>query len=316
MISTLKAEFLKLVRPIFLILTLAALALSFFMATMGQQTGAAQFKTAKDNLALSLQRPTPCSFFGLKSGKRCDRARAQDLVDARNFVKQTIQDTRLGSASQQPLGAAGFAAGVMSSVPGAFLILLLAAFSLGGEWSGRTMKIMLLQDGRRARLLLAKLVVLWVASVWLLLWTIIGQIAYGQLFRRVFVLPPPPGLHDIWAYAGPRLLHAPLALLLFAALGLAMATLVRQPIGAFFGGALCLIVVNFLARFSGLHDWTPAGWLASWMHFKREPLLFDHLWADKMPSAGEPRALHGLIALIAALVTIAIVDIRRRDIQV
>ena len=45
----------------------------------------------------------------------------------------------------------------MASLPGALALALLAGAHIGGEWSGRTMKNLLAQQGRRWRVLAAKL---------------------------------------------------------------------------------------------------------------------------------------------------------------
>lgn len=68
------------------------------------------------------------------------------------------------AAQLNPLAAGAEAAGLMASLPGALALALLAGAHIGGEWSGRTMKNLLTQEGRRWRVLAAKLVSLWLAG--------------------------------------------------------------------------------------------------------------------------------------------------------
>ena len=79
-------------------------------------------------------------------------------------MRQVNSQAAMVAAQLSPVAAGVEAAGLMASLPGALALALLAGAHIGGEWSGRTMKNLLTQQGQRWRVLAAKLVSLWLAG--------------------------------------------------------------------------------------------------------------------------------------------------------
>jgi ABC-type transport system involved in multi-copper enzyme maturation permease subunit len=79
----------------------------------------------------------------------------------------------------------------MASLPGALLILLLAAGHVGGEWNDRTIKVLLCQEGRRWRVLAAKLVSLWFVAIATLILDWVALAAISPILKASFPLADP-----------------------------------------------------------------------------------------------------------------------------
>src|SRR5204862_7274841 len=123
----------------------------------------------------------------------------------------------------------------------------LAAGHVGNEWGGKTIKQVFVQEGRRWRVLLARLVSLWLLGVVLLvvLWAALAMLA--PVFASAYHLGV-PGVS--WSAALGLSLHVGwrslLVLAAFAALGVLSAVVTRNTLGAFFLAFAFVISSQFL----------------------------------------------------------------------
>ena len=135
---------------------------------------------------------------------------------------------------EQPLAAGKLAVGFMASLPGALLILLLAAGHVANEWNGRTMKTVLLQEGRRWRVLAAKAASLWLAAMAMVVVDWIALALLSPILKAAYPLAH-GGLSWSAAFSAVAAdaARAPLVIAAFATLGVAAAVVVTNTIGAF-----------------------------------------------------------------------------------
>ena len=147
------AELIKLGRPLTWGVAAAAAVFCALLAVGGAHNAALESTTPAGHLP-------SCAELGIPAGPPCTRARARE----RARVAQAGAQAAEVAAQLNPLAAGAEAAGLMASLPGALALALLAGAHIGGEWSGRTMKSLLTQQGHRWRVLAAKLVSLWLAG--------------------------------------------------------------------------------------------------------------------------------------------------------
>jgi ABC-type transport system involved in multi-copper enzyme maturation permease subunit len=222
-----------------------------------------------------------------------------------------------------PLAAGAEAAGLMASLPGALALALLAGAHIGGEWSGRTLKNVLAQHGRRWQVLAAKLVSLWLAGVALIAVCWAALVIAGPVLIRLDHLP---AAHQTAAHAlglaAAQTGRALLVLAVFAAIGLLAGVVTRGSIGttaAAAGAVICLLV---LATLPGVARWTPATWVQAWMGFPAGQAsittLPSNFWSRFISAAGQPghlAGLAGLAGLLAVCVLAALAVFSRSDVS-
>ena len=215
-----------------------------------------------------------------------------------------------------PAAAGAEAAGLLASLPGALAIALLAGGHLGGEWSGRTMKNLLTQQGRRWAVLAAKLASLWLAGVALLAACWLALAAAGPVLSRLEHLP---GAHQpvsqALSLALSQLGRALLVLAMFAAIGMLSAALTRNTIGTMATTAGVFIGMLLAASWPGVGRWSPATWVQSWMRFpaglSSVTSLPTNFWSRFISaSGGAPGQLAGLAGLLVLLAVCLAVTVR------
>lgn len=215
-----------------------------------------------------------------------------------------------------PVAAGAEAAGLLASLPGALAIALLAGGHLGGEWSGRTMKNLLTQHGRRWPVLAAKLASLWLAGVALLAACWLALAAAGLVLSRLDHLPSPhQPLAQAVSLTASQVGRALLVLAVFAAIGLLGATLTRNTIGTMASTAGIFIAMLLAASWPGLGRWSPATWVQSWMRFPAGlasvTFLPSNFWSRFISASGTaPGPLFGLAGLLGLLATCLAVAVR------
>jgi ABC-type transport system involved in multi-copper enzyme maturation permease subunit len=215
-----------------------------------------------------------------------------------------------------PVAAGAEAAGLLASLPGALAIALLAGGHIGGEWSGRTMKTLLTQHGRRWAVLAAKLASLWLAGVALLAACWLALAAAGPVLSRLDHLPAVhQPLSQAAALALSQLGRALLVLAMFAAIGLLSATLTRNTIGTMASTAGIFIGMLLAASWPGVGRWSPATWVQSWMRFPAGlgsvTSLPANFWSRFISaSGGAPGQLAGLAGLLGLLAVCLAVTVR------
>jgi ABC-type transport system involved in multi-copper enzyme maturation permease subunit len=228
------------------------------------------------------------------------------------------------AAQLHPVAAGAEAAGLMASLPGALAIALLAGGHAGGEWSGRTLKNLLVQHGRRRRVLAAKLVSLWIAGVALVAACWAGLAVAGPVLVRVDHLPDPhQSLAAAASWAGSQVGRSLLVLAVFAAVGLLAAVLTRNTIGTTAATAGAFVVMLAVAALPGGGAWTPATWVQGWMGFPAGEAsitaLPSNFWSRFIDASGAaPGHLLGLAGLLGTLIgcgAVALVVFQRGDVS-
>src|SRR5215468_4329172 len=284
------AELIKLGRPLTWGVAAAAAVFCVLLAVGGAHNAALEGTTPAGHLP-------SCAGLGIPPGPQCTHARAQPAQVA---------------AQLDPLAAGAEAAGLMASLPGALALALLAGAHIGGEWSGRTMKSLLTQQGHRWRVLAAKLVSLWLALA-----------AAGPVLVHIDHLP---AAHESAAHAlglaGSQAARALLVLAAFAAVGLLAAVATRGTIGTTAATAVAVIAMLVAASLPGTGRWTPATWVQEWMGFPAGQASITSLptnfWSRFITAGATPGQLTGLLGLaglLAACWAAAAVLFRRQDIS-
>jgi len=291
----LRAELIKLGRPLTWGVAAAAALFCVLLAVGGAHNA------ALEGGAPAVHIPS-CAELGIPAGPRC--ARAEALQRAR--VNQASAEPAQVAAQLNPLAAGAEAAGLMASLPGALALALLAGAHIGGEWSGRTMKNLLAQQGRRWRVLAAKLVSLWLAGIGLIAVCWVALAATGPVLVRVDHLPAPreSAAHAL-SLAGSQAARALLVLAAFAGIGLLAAVATRGTIGTTAATAGAVIAMLIATSLPALGRWTPATWVQAWMGFPAGQAsvtsLPTNFWSRFISAGGAPGHVAGLVAVAGLL---------------
>ena len=225
-----------------------------------------------------------------------------------------------GLVFTSPTGVGRVAAGLMASLPGLFALLVMGGGHVAGEWSGRTLKSVLLQDGRRWRWLAGKIASLWVVGVAieLALWVVLALWTFA--LRHWW----PPAAQLGWGQglraALPDVARSLLVLALFAALATLAAVLTRSMLGTVLAGTFVLGGSMALSNIAFTRE-LPSYWVTGWMRFHPAALGPPFaLWNDKFPPGvpypGATVGVLGVTGLLVACVAIAGVCFARSDVLV
>jgi len=194
------------------------------------------------------------------------------------------------------------AADLMASLPGVLAMLVLAGGHVAGEWSGRTLKTVLVQDGRRLRWVGGKVISLWLAGVAMLL------ALWGALACWTFALRRwwPPNAH-LGAGVGLRLAlpdvaRSLLVIAVFASLATLAAILTRSMLGTLLGGMFVVggsMAMSNIAFTRAL----PPYWVTGWMRFHAPAVGAPYaLWNDHFPpGVPYPSVVVGTVGLLALM---------------
>lgn len=308
----LRAELTKLRRPLTFFVALVAVAASVTFAWQGVMNAA-----KADHPSTTIPATPTCRDFTLPPGPLCDQAVA--VQQQINIYQQqrlaTLPSTRHNrrqsdaSPVEHPLGAGKVALGFMASLPGALLILVLAAGHVANEWNDRTIKVLLCQEGRRWRIFAAKLVSTWVVAMTILILDWMALAAVSPILKASYPLAA-PGLSwsAAWTSVAADAARAPLVIAVFAFLGVSASLIVRNALGAFAGaGSLLIASLAAAGNFAAVAPWTLAYWVSGWMQFRSHGYVIYHFWVDGFPdSARGPGALTGFIGLLGVVVAAAI----------
>ena len=306
------AELAKLVRPVTFGVAGAAAVFCVLLAAGGAHNAEVNTQGAPAHVP-------SCAALQAAPGPSC--ARAQARVRAR--LRQIDAGPRQVAGQLTPAAAGAEAAGLVASLPGALAMALLSGAHVGGEWSGRTMKSLLTQHGRRWQVLAAKLASLWLAGVGLMAACWAALAVAGPVLARLNHLPDPrqtagQGL----GLAGSQAARALLVLAAFAVIGLLAAVITRGTIGTTATMAGVVIAMLAVASLPAAGRWTPATWVQGWMGFPAGlasiTALPTNFWSRFIGAGGAPPAhlygLTGLAALIIAGFAVAEGIFRRADI--
>jgi ABC-type transport system involved in multi-copper enzyme maturation permease subunit len=306
------AELIKLARPLTWGVAAAAGLFCVLLATGGAHNAALEGTTPAGHLP-------SCAELGIPAGPQCIHAKA---LERARVAQASAQPARV-AAQLNPLAAGAEAAGLMASLPGALALALLAGAHIGGEWSGRTVKNLLTQQGHRWQVLAAKLVSLWLAGVGLIAVCWAALAAAGPILLHIDHLQ---ARHEATASAlslsGSQVARALLVLAAFAAIGLLAAVATRGTIGATAATAGAIIAMLIAASLPGTGRWTPATWVQEWMGFPAGQASITSLptnfWSRFISAGASPGQLPGLLGLAALLAVCwaaAAALFRRQDIS-
>jgi ABC-type transport system involved in multi-copper enzyme maturation permease subunit len=291
----LRAELRKLTRP----LPLAMLCVAFILTSM-------VVRQQVVNLSAKL-------------GKESSKSAAVTS----NRYQQLHDELTTVAPLETPAGIGKAAADEMASLVGAVVMLFLAGAHVAGEWSGRTLKTVLTTESRRWRILVTKVLSLWVAGVATLAATWALLAGFSFFLIHAWELPGRPDAAAALRFASPDLLRATVVLGVFAVLGLCAAVVTRNMLGTVVAGMLVLGLSMELVNISSITRYSPAYWIDGWMRFQPpgriagDPLS---LWNTGIP-LGVPAAsvtvgAVGLLVLTVVLSGLAWARFRRMDITV
>jgi hypothetical protein len=186
----------------------------------------------------------------------------------------------------------------MASLPGALALALLAGGHLGSEYSGRTLKNLLTQHGRRWQVLAAKLVSLWLAAVALVAVCWAALAVAGPILTHANHPPDPhQSLVEAAKWAGSQAARSLLVLAAFAVIGVLAAVFTRNTIGTMATTAAAFVAMLVLASLQSLGRWTPATWVQGWMGFPTGERAFadlpNNVWSRFVNASHAPPSLPG-----------------------
>jgi ABC-type transport system involved in multi-copper enzyme maturation permease subunit len=312
-VRLLRADLIALRRPLTWAVMAAAAVFCVLLAVGGAHNAAAD--------AQGVDRTLPsCAAQGITLAQDC----ARTMAGERARLAFILAEPRQVAEQVGPIAAGAEAAGLMASLPGALVIALLAGGHAGGEWSGRTIKNLLLQHGRRWQVLTAKLVSLWIAGVAVMLACWAALALAGPVITKLDHLPSSRlTITSALAQAGGQAGRALLVIAAFAAIGLLAAVLTRGSVGTMAATAGAIIVMLLLTAIPGIAGWAPAIWVQGWMRFPAGlasvTSLPANFWSRFISASGaapgQVAGLAGVTGLLLACLAIAIAVFRRADVS-
>lgn len=310
------AEIRKLFRPLTAVAATVLILLSAGWAAVLRESASQNVAAAESGYRWLVEHPTPRRRgFGVAPGPECERLQREELKRAEEWLSGVRASAARVRHAQEGIGAGILAAGLAASAPGAIVVVLLGAATAGGEWKNRTVVYLLLQEPRRHRVVLAKLIATWTAGLALLLLTWLGLATAALLLRSIWPLPEAAraGLGSPVLQVG----RAAIVLLAFASIGVAAGTAARGAIGGVLAGVGAVTASLILSAIEATHPFSFASWVAAWMGFHAVAQSFEihYLWT-RAPTAGMT-AWQGFSALAASglcLAAAAVLVFRRAEV--
>lgn len=314
--ALLLAELRKLRRPLTYATLAGAVLLTVFLDWAGQANSTVKYP-ASGTLTYGV---VSCQEAHLPAGPRCDRFLSRQAATIRRSQQQARSAATLSLAGRSAAGAGRFAAGYTASLVGAAALLLIGAGHIGGEFTGRSVKSILVEDPRRWRFLLAKAMSLWLTGVALIIidWAVLA-LASLRLASRYANPRLTSSTSSLLATSLDRSARALLVLAVFAVLCVLAAVLTRNVLGTL-GVSLGVILASLaLTQASATATWNLAYPIAQWMLFRPGDVPADYLWlipAHHSPSTASPYiALSVLLLLLAIFCATATGWFRRADVR-
>jgi hypothetical protein len=237
----LRAELGKLNRPLMWGVAITIGVFSVLLAAGGSNN-------SHRDLASSADQVPSCIQMALPEGPACTRAQALQRSRIEQDRLFRLASARRTAAQLNPVAAGAEAAGLMASLPGALALALLAGGHLGSEYSGRTLKNLLTQHGRRWQVLAAKLVSLWLAAVALVAVCWAALAVAGPILTHANHPPDPhQSLVEAAKWAGSQAARSLLVLAAFAVIGVLAAVFTRNTIGTMATTAAAFVAMLVLA---------------------------------------------------------------------
>lgn len=290
MMWLLAAEFRKLVRPLVWASALAIMAFCLLITW-----------AAANNARAGLSSPRIPSVCAQADTARCRAVIAQAHAAARAAAAATSQLSQPGEVGH-------VAAGMLGSLPGLLLIAMITGGHWGGEWGSRTIRQLLSREGRRGRVLAAKWLSIWAASVATLVacWLVLA--AAAPLIAAAAGLPPAhaalwSGLGSSAASVG----RAVIVLGLFAAVGIAAGAIGRGQLAATAVTAGPMLLALLAAGISSIGRLSPASFVQAWMRFGAPGYLPTNFWSRFIGGGQDLSQGAGLLGILATAVIAAVV---------
>jgi ABC-type transport system involved in multi-copper enzyme maturation permease subunit len=205
-----------------------------------------------------------------------------------------------------------------ASALGALILLLIGAGHIGGEWSYRTIKSVLVVDPRRIRFAISKWLSLWLIGIVALAIAWGGLSALGFFQQRIYELPASAGDGVAWSDAASHVMRAALVLGIYAALATLAGILTKNMLGAFFVSFGIIIASQIAAAFPAMKSWTLGHWVGAFMPFTPHKLYYSYIWYPDFPggASGEMQtAVWGLVTLFVLCATVSLLRITHSDIE-
>jgi ABC-type transport system involved in multi-copper enzyme maturation permease subunit len=318
-VRLLRAELRKLRRPLTTWTAVALLGILGLVAWGMAKSAADEFRHGGPQGQFEVG--PSCDQVPADQRQECEQTRQQVQQEVAAERQRELRDIPKRLAPSSPIGVGALAAGMLATFPGAVALLLLAAGHVGNEWSGRTIKQVLVQEGRRWRVLAAKAASLWLAGVALLLVLWAGLALLAVALRAAYPVGQAHlGAAEAWRLAGPQAGRALLVLAGFVALGVLAAAITRNTLGAFFLAFAVVIVSLILSGWTAVTRLTLPYWVTGWMGFPRGTTAPLYLWRDvfpdKVPHPSHLAGLYGLAGLTVVALGLALVRLLRSDVKV
>lgn len=203
------------------------------------------------------------------------------------------------------LSAGTVPAGLMASLPGLLVIAVLAGSHVGGEWTGRTIKVLLSQHGRRRDVLAAKIMSVWLGAVVVMTFGWVALAVAGPVMASRYHLPDSHlSAAEAAKYGGSQYARALLVLAVYAVIATAIATLTRNAVGTITATAGAMVLAGLLPAALQITRYAPTNWVQGWMGFSRAPgTIPTHWWSHyTYPDGSTPGHAGAFFGLLAAVV--------------
>ncbi|WP_351234256.1 hypothetical protein [Streptomyces sp. NPDC002133] len=295
--SLIRAELRRLLRhPLALVLAVLFAMGSLYCAWVSQDSASWNIEQVELNLGHIDEICTSNNTAEQKA--RCEADLPHQVAGLERRKEEFLENGARAAFAQHPVGALLWTAKLLTSIPGLTLLVLLAAFSVAGEWSRGSIVQLLLQEGRLVRLLAAKVCALWAWMMLLLALSAGATAGFGILYSSdAYPLPSPGSAGSVLADTATGVAGASLVLAGGAAFAVALASMVRLPLRTFLSGLLVLAIVVRTSSVTGIGAWLPGAALADLVGFGGMDSVWDHFWVSTAPSPAP--------ALLRALPTVA-----------
>jgi ABC-type transport system involved in multi-copper enzyme maturation permease subunit len=180
----------------------------------------------------------------------------------------------------------------------------------------------LTQEGRRWRVLAAKLASLWLVAAGLLLvaWAALAPLTL--VFRAYQVGGSALSTQEAWKLAGPLLVRSLLVLAAFVVVGVLASLVTRNTLGGLALGLAFVIGSLVLGNYAVMTRGTLSYWVAGWMGFRVDetgapqgPYVWAGSFPQQVPHPSQQAGLYGLAGLLVIGVTLALVRMVRSDVK-
>lgn len=308
----LRSELERFVRPMTGLVVLVLVGLAILWGGVFRQLAASTLRAAEGGWQERLEHPATCADYGLEPGPDCEAELEQYRVEAAAWLRGVREEAARMRSLQSWAGAGAFAGNTLSSALGLLAIAFLGVMATGGEWGLGTLRYALLQEGRRPRTVIAKVVATALLGVLLafVVWAAVGLAGVG--FDVLWPLPSAPG--DFLVGSLESIARAIPVILAFAALGVMAGSLTRSAIAGYVTAVGIVLASWMLAGVGAVEPYTLTRWIGDWMGFERGlGIAVDHLWPDVFMGRDPILGLVGILGFVAVCTLISVASFGASD---